>query len=311
MAAPKVYKSTDANAPVLNVLSGSAVDLIRAICVTGYGDKPPLGWVEVFSKPGVIVIRQAESAVGNRLFYRIDDTVSATWAGRRKFAIDMYESMSDVDTGIGRTGRLYVYKTSVDNTSAREWIIIGDSAGFYMQTKSNPDYQTYGVYELTYTGSGVPLFSSDAWLSIISGIPDDDLYASTLPYLHGPNETTSFRKESLQIARNMAGTISPIRERLRLNGGFHLQKNMGNLGPLYPVEGQLLYTQPMLGDGIANTMRGYLPGLFCPEHSSGLSDGDIITTDGKSLMVLKGGANIGYGFEPWTMLIDIGEGFRL
>lgn len=310
MAAPKVYKSTDANAPVLNGTTGSAINFIRAICVTGYGNKAPLGWQEIFSKTGVIVIRPPESVPGNRLFYRIDDTVSGSYQGTNKFKIETYESMSDIDTGAGYMGPEWIYKSTTADNVARNWTVVGDAAGFHTAIVANGSHA-----ELNYQGHGIPFFSSDAWFSIISGRGSQHTYYAELPEIQ-PITVAANGDNCVRVARKLSGEAGSIGTPIALypGGGFSIDIIMGSVSLpaalTYPVMGKLIYSRPFLNDGAEKTMRGYLPGLYCPEHGAGLTHGQVYPDNGLELMALKiSYYNTDTPYGGWA-LIDIGEGFR-
>jgi len=88
----------------------------------------PLGWEKVFSKTNVAVYRPTDPA-STRPYIRVDDT-GATFA-----RVQMYESMTDVDTGTGVTpsaaGGWYWHKWNTAAATATYWLLIGDSRGFY------------------------------------------------------------------------------------------------------------------------------------------------------------------------------------
>ena len=91
----------------------------------------PLGWEKSFSGTNVAVYRSTD-VTGTRCYLRVDDT--AANAPR----VVGYKSMTDVNTGTGPfpttaqvAGGLH-WPKSVDSTAtARNWVLAGDSKGFY------------------------------------------------------------------------------------------------------------------------------------------------------------------------------------
>lgn len=90
----------------------------------------PLGWTKVYAGPNVAVYKSSDvTSSGNLL--RVDDT--GTTAAR----VVGYESMTDINTGIGPfptvaqiSGGGYWTKSSVANSTATQWALIGDSKDF-------------------------------------------------------------------------------------------------------------------------------------------------------------------------------------
>lgn len=301
MPAPTVIKWTDANAPVLNNATGRAIELWDFIT-------SKLGWTKEFSGLNKAVYRPSS---GTRKFYRIDDTVSGTYQGTYKFKISTYDSMSDIDSGAGLVGPCWCYKSwnggGVVNSDAKPWFAIGDGAGFLLITKPFPTYIKGEIMELNYFGDGIPLFSSDQQFAVITGPTTDVIATSEMLLLNNPLSASS-AKASIRASRNIDVSLSNVAGCLMTNGGLHVGMVMGTKGPVYPYDGKLLYSRPLVNDGAAYSMRGFIPGLYSPEHSSGLTDGATIDIDGYSFMVFKG-----YDYNNVKIsyfLVDIGEGFR-
>jgi len=90
----------------------------------------PLGWAKRFSKPGVSVFQSADVTSSGCLL-RVDD--SGTTVAR----VVGYESMSDVDTGVGpfpasaqmAGGGIWTKSTSA-NATPTQWVLAGDSKFF-------------------------------------------------------------------------------------------------------------------------------------------------------------------------------------
>jgi len=323
MAAPKIYKSTDIGAPILNGQYGSAIDVIRAVCVVGYGSKTPLGWTEEFSDTGIIVIKPSEQSVGNKLLYRFEDTNSIVYASSHmKFRVRSFESMSDANTGAGSSAVTHWYKSNATNTTPMPWLIIGDSSGFYF-IENYTQGGAYAAYaELNYIGHGIRLFDDDVWFSMISGYTPATLNTlSRLSYIYAPTSTSYV--DSIYISRNILGDVASIgyASGLKYNGGIGadaLPATSGSIAAIptgfnYPYKGQLLYSMPIVCEqGGAYGVRGYLPGFYVPQHSAGFTDRQIIEKDNKSFMVIRIGVSgiTSAGYYGWV-LIDIGEGFRV
>lgn len=308
MAAPNIYRSTDANAPVLSGLSGfMATDLFRAVCVTGYGDKPALGFEEYY--PGTadaLIIRSPASVAGNRPFFKITNISIDYYNDRyRRFSIQSFDSMSDTTTGAGATPIVYVEYSYYGGASARNvsWDIIGTAAGFHMFFERIAD----GNRAWSFIGSGIAINSMDGFFNCFYG-SGSNRSTSPLGAITPPYSLPTVATGELISSRRSTGDAATIGTGLTIY-------DTGILGGLtgsgsasvpalynYPYNGKLLHSRPIVNDGIARSLRGWLPGLYYPQHQSGLIDKQIYPDGSLFLQAYK----ISGGF----LLIDIGEGFR-
>lgn len=136
MRYPTVHASTLGGAGFLNPLAGSLLDILDLVLVEGYSSGAavaPLGWSSPFERDlNVAVYRPAS---GNQLLYRIADNRLAS--SYQTADISGYESMSDLNTGMGAWGGLYLGKVSSTNPGNPDkysppWWVIGDASGFYL-----------------------------------------------------------------------------------------------------------------------------------------------------------------------------------
>lgn len=133
----------------------------------------PLGWEKVFSKTNVAVYRSTDPA-GTRAYYRVDDT-NALFA-----RITMYESMSDVDSGVAvapstPSGGYYWHKRSAAAATGVYWLLCGDSRGVHIAAAPNAasninSANSYGLYT-HYAGDARSYRSGDAWCALLTGAP--------------------------------------------------------------------------------------------------------------------------------------------
>lgn len=299
MAAPTVIKSTDDDTPIMNGVIGQAIVFFDEILVNR------LGWTKEFSGTNKAVYRPAS---GLRLFYRINDAGGFLGA---KFTIQTYESMSDVDTGSGAGQVVYYYKSGDATTTARAWIVIGDSAGLHLIIKPMP--WGWDRWEWNYFGDFIPMFSTDAWISIVTGMGFNSTNPNNNILLLASNATVQSVSNSAYqgyLARRLSGDVSTIGASVQIVGCGCLASPggvFGTVGPAYPTDGKLIYTQPRLSDGAVNTYRGFIPGLYNPEHASGLTHGEVYVDGDRQLMAITtvmSNSSIG------NILIDVGGGFR-
>jgi hypothetical protein len=93
----------------------------------------PLGWTKPFATAGNVAAYRISAVDGTGAYLRMDD--SGTLDGRAV----AYESMSDVNTGVGPfptavqlSGGAYWTKSGSADANARQWMIVGDSCAMYM-----------------------------------------------------------------------------------------------------------------------------------------------------------------------------------
>lgn len=92
----------------------------------------PAGWEKVFSGTNLAVYRSAD-VTSTRMLIRVDDT------GTTNARVVGYESMTDVNTGIGPfpnatqlAGGAYYPKSSTADAVARSWTVIADAKTFHL-----------------------------------------------------------------------------------------------------------------------------------------------------------------------------------
>jgi hypothetical protein len=129
----------------------------------------PADWEEVFTDVGVGVFRSKVAGPGStQFFYRFADTVS----GYSQRMIRGFESMSDVNTGIGpfptlaqQTGNGFTVQRS-DSSTARSWTIVADQRTVYISLCRASSTEAQSLF----FGDESPFFSSDLFLGSVSGM---------------------------------------------------------------------------------------------------------------------------------------------
>lgn len=122
----------------------------------------PAGWAKTFSGTNLAAYR-ATDPESTRMFLRVDDT------GTTNARVVGYESMSDVNTGVGPfpstpqiSGGGWWPKANSANATARAWTLVADSRGFYlhMHTNTSPPGAAGSVWGF---GDFASLKSGDAY----------------------------------------------------------------------------------------------------------------------------------------------------
>lgn len=271
----------------------------------------PLGWEKVFSKTNVAVYRQTDPA-STRTYYRVDDT-NALYS-----RVQMYESMTDVDTGVGVApltvpGGYYWYKRG-SGTAATYWVLAGDSRGFYavlypssssVTTNANVAGSSYYAGDLNSYRSG------DAWCAVLTGLDTQSLSVNSCVFCTSASLSAGF-----SIKRLSAGIGSAVQCVRRVLGGYLVSGTDGALGVFpSPVDNSLRLSSIMLSDGSSLSPRGEMPGAYyCPQSGVLAALGwDVTLTkgqgqfSGKSILSTHigppGSANQGLAFfditGPW------------
>lgn len=101
----------------------------------------PAGWSKPFAGPNLGVYR-SNDVTGTRMFLRVDDT------GAKNARVVGYESMTDVNTGVGafplelqQAGGGYWPKADASGATARAWTLVADTKTLWIHmhtTTSNP-----------------------------------------------------------------------------------------------------------------------------------------------------------------------------
>lgn len=133
----RLYKSTDASAPVLTGQAGSLVALLDAILVNGYGAKTAAGWTIAFTAANKRVYTMAAGGTGFSLY--VDDSAAAT---AKEARMTGFEVPSALGTGTGQfptsgqssvgIGALLCRKSATADATARAWTCIADGHTFYL-----------------------------------------------------------------------------------------------------------------------------------------------------------------------------------
>jgi hypothetical protein len=158
----RIFKHTDVGAPSSDFgVRGNLAAVLRACLITGYGtgadEKLPVGgWSEPFSEVDNVAVFRADA--GNRQFYKIDDRTNTDIDVAKMFA---YESMSDVETGLGQWYDLYFGKqyTAVN----QGWIVVANEFSVYVF------FVGINGWCPTFFGEYINCFSDNPYNSIVAG----------------------------------------------------------------------------------------------------------------------------------------------
>lgn len=257
----------------------------------------PLGWEKAFSKTNVAVYRSVDPA-GARPFLRVDDT-NALYARVQEF-----ESMSDVDTGVGTApasvaGGYFWHKRQAAAATGVYWVLAGDSRLAYVCVAPHAS-------ALATSASGLGLYchavgdinsyrSGDAWSPTICGAPSAT-FSDVSGCVFTSNLSTGMTMQRLsagmggavQVGRATAGTAGSV------------SGNDGAMGP-FPsrADNGLRLSGIVLSDGLmaTNGPRGELPGAYhCTQSGVVASMGvDVRLTPGQGIFANRQLLSFGVG----------------
>lgn len=247
----------------------------------------PLGWEKVFSKTNVAVYRSADPA-GTRAYYRVDDT-NALFA-----RVQMYESMTDVDTGVAAAlsvpaGGFYWHKRSAAAATGVYWVLSGDSRGISVSVAPNAGSTAssangYGLYT-HFMGDGNSYRSGDAWSAVLTGAPTatyTDL-SGCMFCAAGTNGIVAQRGSS-----GLGGAVNC--SRAVLGGSAAAVSGADSTLGAFPsrADNGLRIAAILFSDGpmASNGPRGQLPGLYHSPQSgvAGSYGGDVRFERGQASM---------------------------
>lgn len=135
----RLYKSTDASAPVLTGQVGTLLTVLDAVLVNGYGSQTAAGWTIAYTGTNKRQYAMASGGTGCQLY--IDDTGPGA-GGAREARVNGFKSGTGLGTGTGQfpttgqmsapSGALVVRKSTTADSTARAWTIIADGHTLYM-----------------------------------------------------------------------------------------------------------------------------------------------------------------------------------
>jgi hypothetical protein len=148
----RVYKSSDASAPVLTGAVGSLVALLDACLVNGYGALSAAGWTKAFTATNKGAYKQNLTGSNNTagMYLYVDDSGPGA-GGAREARVAGFETMSAItpvgtgqfpssgQTTIGAGGYLVIRKSTTADATARNWTLVANGQTFYLFVESG-DY---------------------------------------------------------------------------------------------------------------------------------------------------------------------------
>lgn len=230
----------------------------------------PAGWTRPYESGNKAVYRSAAPS-STLTYFRIDDSAA------RYALVRGYESMSDVDTGVGlfpdlsqSSAGLYISGSDAANSAPRKWMVIADDRFIVLLTahhSSSPD--DYNAYLI---GDFVSWRNPDNYNAMVcAGVSETS--SSNNAGGSTPSVRSSMTNDGTYIARKytqLGGSLNVYRGigALPASAGAGISNSGSNnfsAGPS-PIDGRIyLYPMFVLGEGSAP--HGVIPGLyFVPQY---------------------------------------------
>lgn len=310
-----VYQNTDASAPVYNGTVGSAVALLDACLVNGYGSKVAAGWTKPFVGTNKAAFRQGGGA---QRYMRCQDDGPGAHGGRES-RMTAYEAMTDVDNGtnpmptaaqgVAGIAMQVLRKSATADATARPWVVFADNKTCYIFVQSGDSagrwlFFPFGDYFSLLPGDQYNFWMSGRAAEASTALTNDtgDLLSTTLaqvtnshyffrahtglggPINFGVHTGDAVKANNHTVMGDMSGGAATVPVPNLPNGGLFMARiwvHDPTTPPLY-------------------TIRGRLRGLWDFLHFNGgtvtgPADRQIIagTGDlaGRSFMFLKNGGN--------------------
>lgn len=325
----RLYRYDDASAPVLTGQNGSLVTLLDAVLVNGYGSKTAAGWTIAQTTTNKRAYKQNTTGgvhpTGYHLY--IDDT-GPGGGGGREARVCAFETMSAITpVGTGQTpnnsqsaigiGTLVIRKSNTNDSTARKWYVIANGQTFYLFVEMGdqvaPNIQGTGFA----FGDFKSYKSGDAYAIMIIGRQVEnsaDGRSENLSCIAGNKSYTVndnmaghyFMRHWNQLNPSVRGgkitDCSKIMGNGIWNGNNAVNLVNGHCAPGFNEFNTQAFPYPNAVDGALwmspfymnqNGMRGFMKGLWCPQHHMPFNPGDTFTIasgslSGKSFIALNG-----------------------
>jgi hypothetical protein len=294
-----VYSSSDSGAPVMNGQTGSLVNVLNKVLVTGYGAKVAAGWTADFtSSLGALTGSTFRPASGSRLYLSVRDDAPVNASEAR---IMGFENPTAYNSGSGQFpsyaqaitpfGYMSQRKSATVSTTPRNWVCYADAWTMYLFIQTGDI--TAAIYFGLWFGNIYSLAgTSDAYRTIIVSRETENSstfdYWDLLNYYNGSTLGHYMARSwggggySIKVGKFSDGSVGVT---TYLNGFGMWPNGTDNTMNLAPI---------FVNETLGLSIRGRLRGLWQIGHQyTNFTDGDTFqgTGDyaGKTFRVLKVG----------------------
>lgn len=247
----------------------------------------PLGWTKVFSGTNKAVYKPSAVEASSAML-RVDDT--GTLGGASSARVRMFESMTDVDTGVNPAprdadvnGGLYWWKSWTASAAVAAWTLVGDGRNVYFAPMPYSSTSNSVRVATVYAFGDLDSYKSgDVYCGYLAG--DTDSVGNQ------PKGNLAFSLDGLhnQIMRPHTGLGGSVAGTRRAITGTGASGNDSAFGPFpCPVNNGLLLSKIVIGQSPMSTYgpRGLVPGaLYVPQTNTNngqFSRGTIVDGTGE------------------------------
>lgn len=297
MAAPTVYKSSDASAPTLSGTAGDLVNLLDKCLVSGYGSKSAAGWTRKTAFAGASSTRAVfQQPAGNGFYLDVDDRGASgglTGASGREAAVRAYEAMTDVSTGTNpfpTTAQVAAAtanwrKSVTADATTRAWVLVADDRTFYLFILTG---DTAGAYFDYFFGDVYSYKSADGFRTSIN-VRTAANSTGTGGTLGATVASLGSSQAGYYFARVSAGTGASIAGYIALPTGSVSQITL--FSNPNTADSEYLVARPLVATSVE--VRGYHRGIWSwLGPISFFADGDTFTGGAdlasRTFLVIKG-----------------------
>lgn len=277
----RVYRSSDASAPVLADSNGSLVALLKACLVNGYGAKAAAGWTNPYNNGANVAVFRSGTG-SNQRYLRVDDAYATNAYSMRNARIRGYEAMTAHSTGTGlfptsaQHANGLICNTRTNGYGAfNDWILVATEKVFHLLINTGDTDPPNSYMSALSFGDFLSYKSGDTFNTFITARTDDN----GIPYYGAElsNTVSSFGSSYSYMARRHTGTGSSQRISFMSNPAANVSTYMGGGSLTYPhgpdsglVMHPLLITNPNAPEYIA----GVVPGMWdiCHDKPAGHRD---------------------------------------
>ena len=296
MAAPTVYRSSDASAPTITSTKGTLVTALDAILVNGYGSQSAAGWTIAQTTTNKRDYQQGGAS--NKMILSVNDDGPGTAVGQEA-RFTGFVTSTGLGTGTGQfpAANLFIRKSveATGGSTTRQWVCIADTRTVYMFifTVDTPgtalafgfgDIYSYasgdtlkcGIWGRTTEASGTASVDSLDKLAASFAAIGGNYLASSYTGLGGPINSGKIGDSGKGSATTLSGSV-----------GF----------PNAP-DGGLYLSRVFVLEPTGAYVRGYMRGFYHLLHAiSNVNDGDTFSGSGyyagRTFMVVKQSGNSG------------------
>jgi len=215
----------------------------------------------------------------------------------------MYETMSTVDVGTGKSTDIFWCKSSVASTATHQWFLVGNSKCFFLFTEINLSYP-YGL-SIYFFGDINSFRSNDPWATALCGhSATDPIIGITNNSLLSFNNTSTgliLAKGTSWIGGNASFCVYSLSRHSQVGYGTNsvipFPSPTDFAAHLFPV---------YIWETDTNAWRGKIPALFAPiEYTNGVyQNKERIMIDNKIFMSFRLGVAAAPSWGNYFISLD-------